>query len=53
MDTHLAMTPVCNVLLFSGYHHQTARENPQCQEGREEKADDEREDPREGKFNDE
>jgi len=42
-----------NALLFLGYHHQTPRQNPQCQKGGEEEADDEREDPREGTLRDE
>lgn len=37
-----------NAHLFSGDHHQAPRENSQCQKGREEEADDEREDSREG-----
>lgn len=44
----IAMTLMCNALLFLGDHHQTPRQNPQCQKGGEEEADDEREDPREG-----
>lgn len=41
-----------NALLFLGDHHQTSCQNPQCQKGGEEKADDEREDPREGTLRD-
>lgn len=42
--------PWFNALLFLGNHHQTPRQDSECQEGREKKADDERENPREGAF---
>lgn len=49
-ETVASRDDMLNALLFLGNHHQTPRQDSQCQEGREEEADDERENPWKGTF---